>query len=107
MTLVEDERLTEAEHAWYHALLSDLDPPTLEELTVRPAWQTLAACRGMGPDHFFPGRRVSAEPARAICDGCGVLPECLDFAMASESGAAGIWAGTSERGRRQLRRASA
>jgi WhiB family redox-sensing transcriptional regulator len=107
MTLVEDERLAQAEHAWYHALLSDLDPPTLEELAVRPAWQTLAACRGMGPEMFYPERGESAAPARAICAACGVLPECLDFAMASESGAAGIWAGTSERGRRQLRRASA
>jgi WhiB family redox-sensing transcriptional regulator len=107
MTLVADLERTEAEHAWYHALLSDLDPPTLEELAVRPAWQTLAACRGMGPDRFFPELGESAAPARDICAGCGVLTECLEYAMASESGAAGIWAGTSERGRRQLRRASA
>jgi WhiB family redox-sensing transcriptional regulator len=106
--LAEDERLTEAEHAWYHALLSDLDPPTLEELAVRPAWQTLAACRGMGPDLFFPASwdDVAHAEARAICERCGVLQECLGYALA-DSLSAGIWAGTSERGRRQLRRASA
>jgi hypothetical protein len=29
---VDVEVRTEAEHAWYHALLSDRDPPTIEEL---------------------------------------------------------------------------
>ncbi len=89
------------------ALMFPGDCPDVELLAVRPAWQTLAACRGMGPARFFPELGESAEPARAVCEGCGVLPECRDYAMTSESGAAGIWAGTSERDRRQLKRASA
>ncbi len=102
MTLIEDERLTEAEHAWYHALLSDLDPPTLEELAVRPAWMTQAACRGMGPETFFPELGDSLDPARAVCATCTVRGPCLDAALSSMEH--GVWAGTSARERVRMGR---
>jgi WhiB family redox-sensing transcriptional regulator len=108
VTLLEDERFTEAEHAWYHALLSDRDPPTLEELAVRPAWMRLAACRGMETERFFPASwdDVAHAEARAVCGGCQVRAECLDYALA-DTLCAGIWGGTTGLDRRQLRRASA
>jgi len=70
------------------------------------AWQREAACRGLGLDEsrtmFFPARGESVEHARAICDGCPVSTECLDFAL--ENHCIGVWGGTTERQRRQLRR---
>jgi WhiB family redox-sensing transcriptional regulator len=87
------------------ALMFPGDCPDVELLAARPTWQTLAACRGMGPELFFPELGESTAPARAVCAACGVLQECLDYALTSPMG--GIWAGTSERGRRQLRRANA
>ena len=91
MTLALD--LAEAQHAFFFLLLSDQDPPmTLEELVgPRPAWQTHAACRGMGVDLFFPALGESTEPARAICARCEVSQECIDYVMDAESGAPGVW----------------
>ncbi len=105
---VDDERRAEALHSWYWELLTDQNPPTtLEELIgERPSWEARAACKGMGGQvNFFPERGEAIEPARAICEWCGVRQECLEYIMAAEPGAPGIWGGTTERGRRKLRRA--
>lgn len=68
----------------------------------RPAWQQHAACHGMTA-LFFPGRGEDARPARAICAGCPVRTECLDFAI-DGGDHHGVFGGTSERERRSLRR---
>jgi hypothetical protein len=102
-----DEQLANAQHAWYFELLSDLDPPTFEELVVRPAWTRRAACRGMGPDLFFPAQGEDVDPARAICARCAVRQECLDYILAAEPGAPGVWGGTTGMDRRRLKRGSA
>ena len=105
---VDEERRVEAEHSWYYALLADLDPPTLEELVgPRPAWMAQAACRGMGTDLFFPAPGEDVDPARAICARCGVGQECLAYIMAAESGAPGVWGGTTGKDRRRLKRGRA
>lgn len=80
---------------------------TPEQITdfigAAPHWQTMAACRGMNPDLFFPERGTSQVEAKAVCMSCPVSRECLDFAM--ESGEhTGIWGGTSERKRREMAR---
>jgi hypothetical protein len=51
---------------------------------------------------FFPGRGVSAEPARRICAVCPVRQPCLDYAL-SHAIVHGIWGGLAERDRRVLR----
>ena len=70
------------------------------------AWQREAACRGLGVAEsraiFFPAKGESIDQARAICERCPVTQQCLEFAMAN--GCIGVWGGTSERQRRQLRR---
>ena len=106
---VDDERRAEAWHSFYFELLSDQDPPTtLEELVgPRPAWMASAACRGMGTSLFFPAPGDDIEPARAICARCDVCQECLDYIMEAESGAPGVWGGTTGKDRRRLRKASA
>lgn len=57
-------------------------PPSLEDLLKRPEWMDRAACRGQGTDDFFPSRRGNAGAAKAICAGCEVRGECLDYTLA-------------------------
>lgn len=76
------------------------------------AWTAQAACLGTDPQLFFPepthggaqGRRPShqIEQARHICLGCPVIADCLRHAL--EHVEAGIWGGTTETQREELRR---
>jgi WhiB family redox-sensing transcriptional regulator len=76
----------------------------LATLLAPPSWHRDAACREyVGLVEFFPERGVSAEPAKAVCAGCLVREECLEYALALGE-KFGIWGGTSERERRALRR---
>lgn len=59
---------------------------------TRPAWHRQAACRGMGPDVFFPAPGRTAQPARAICADCPVAQECSAEALA-DHGLEGVWGG--------------
>jgi len=78
-------------------------------------WRAAGACLSADPDLFFPipstglAERQTAR-AKAICAGCRVRRECLDFAV-SHGLAYGIWGGTSpddrQRERRRKRRAAA
>ena len=76
-------RRTEAEHAWYWKLLTDQDPPLLDEwlLLTRPAWMAKAACAGLGVERFFPADGGNTRRAREVCAGCTVRNECLDYAV--------------------------
>lgn len=84
--LSEDEQLYEA----------------IAEAIGRPAWMADGNCVGLDPERFFPGRGASTRPARAVCHGCPVREECLEFAMATGE-KEGVWGGRSERERRRLR----
>jgi len=77
------------------------DLPSLGDLLNRPAWHRRAACRGVGPNVFFPQRGGNGREARAICARCPVTEQCLSYAMADDD-TAGIWAGTSAVDRRRL-----
>jgi len=67
-------------------------------------WMQAGACRDMDTEVFFPanGDIAGVRAAKAICDGCPVKAECLDYAMASGEDF-GIFGGLSARGRRRLR----
>jgi len=66
-------------------------------------WQERANCLGVDPDLFFPERGASTREAKAVCRGCEVRGECLEYAL--EHGEKfGIWGGLSERERRRVRR---
>lgn len=69
----------------------------LSDLLRRPAWHVDAACRGMDPNTFFPGRGESVEPARAVCATCPVAAPCAD---AGTTETVGVWGGLSARQRR-------
>ena len=72
-------------------------------------WRDLAACRDTDPDLFFPvgttGPAIDQiESAKAVCRQCPVMDACLEFALASNQ-ESGVWGGTSEEERREIRRA--
>lgn len=67
-------------------------------------WKAFGACSGLDPLLWFPERGEPVEPARAICRGCPVQEQCLEYALASGE-KFGIWGGLSERERRRERQA--
>ena len=71
-------------------------------------WRKDAACRDTSPDLFFPvgttGPAIEQiENAKAVCRECEVREPCLQFALTTNQDS-GIWGGTSEEERRQIRR---
>jgi WhiB family redox-sensing transcriptional regulator len=66
-------------------------------------WAADAACREHPELDWFPSRGEAHTSQKAVCSGCLVRDECLAYAMATGV-TCGVWGGTSERERRQLRR---
>jgi WhiB family transcriptional regulator, redox-sensing transcriptional regulator len=72
------------------------------------SWRFAGACRAADPELFFPvpgTRRADTQIARAkaICSGCAVRRECLEFAL-SQNQIYGIWGGTTLEDRKRVRR---
>lgn len=70
-------------------------------------WTDLANCIGVPASTMFPpagraGQRVTIE-AKAVCEACMVREACLEYAL-EHNEKHGIWGGTSEGERRQIRR---
>jgi len=80
------------------------DLPDLDTARFRPSWQRRAACRGEGTDAFFARHGADDRAGKAICAGCPVSADCLEYALA-DPGLRGVWGGTSERTRQTMRRA--
>ena len=82
-----------------------LDP--LDLAAPRPEWMSKGACVGCDPAQFFPTKRVGSraakKAARAMCAACPVKDDCLAFAM-RDPYVLGVWGGTTEEDRRQLRK---
>lgn len=55
-----------------------------------PPWADDALCREFPIEMFFPDTGQSAAPAKTICAACDVRAECLEYALAHESGETGI-----------------
>lgn len=75
-------------------------------------WADDAACNGdPWPDAWHPGDNATtsvamSQYALAVCKGCPVKRECLNFAIsAGPSDAAGIWGMTTQEQRKKLWRA--
>lgn len=72
----------------------------------REEWQSRGACRGHErPDSWFPEKKSPAEQtleARAVCVGCEVRGECLQYAM-DHPEEPGIWGGLTKSERDGLR----
>lgn len=54
------------------------------------AWKVQAACRGRGPQLFFPETEAAAAAAAAVCAGCPVKVPCR---RAGQSEPYGVWGG--------------
>lgn len=68
-----------------------------------PAWHADAACKGVETAVFFIERGASAARAKAVCNTCPVVEQCLAEALRNPW-MLGIWGGTSERQRLAIRR---
>lgn len=66
----------------------------------RGRWRVRAACRGLGPELFFPDRGEPHADARSVCAGCPVTDACGEWGLWEKYG---VWAGQSERRRKALR----
>lgn len=67
-------------------------------------WVQRGACLGSYDERFYPERGDSNKEAKAICfDQCPVRDECLEHALTKPE-RFGIWGGTSERERQEMRR---
>jgi WhiB family transcriptional regulator, redox-sensing transcriptional regulator len=80
-------------------------PVTLE----RDEWRHFAECRDTDPDLFFPVGTTGPAleqiaNAKAVCRTCDVQSLCLEYAVTTNQDS-GVWGGTSEEERRQMRRA--
>lgn len=72
------------------------------------SWREYAACRDTDPDLFFPVGTTGPAleqiaNAKAVCDTCEAKTPCLDYAITTNQDS-GVWGGTSEEERRQIRR---
>ncbi len=90
MAIAEDATLKDIEAALAERrsiewLMSSEEAPdfavVLAELLNRPEWHKRAACRGAGPDLFFPERGRRDPKARAFCESCQVRSQCLDSVL--------------------------
>ncbi len=75
------------------------------------SWRALSTCRDTDPELFFPvgttGQALlQIAKAKSVCCQCPVTTECLEFALETNEDT-GIWGGTSEEERRQIRREAA
>ena len=72
-------------------------------------WMDDAACTGADVNLFFPepSDLAAAKIAKAICGGCPVKADCLQFALDRHEFRDGIFGGLSPRERQKLRKGAA
>ena len=77
--------------------------------TLSTEWQQRGRCRAVDSEVFFPPAHFEHKPereareaeAKAICAGCPVKVQCLEWALAVRE-PHGVWGGTSEIERKQM-----
>lgn len=71
-------------------------------------WRTHAVCARIDPDTFFPARHGPAGQAAAVrravalCSGCPVRADCLEYALTHDE-RFGVWGGMTSSERQRLR----
>ena len=78
--------------------------PGNEFTVAMPRFEGNAACAETDPDAFYPEPGgegiVVANQARAICNGCEIRRQCLQWAI--DNNEAGIWGGLTEDQRKKI-----
>lgn len=69
-------------------------------------WRDFARCQESDPDLFFPEIGDKAREAVAICAGCPVRNQCLNYAI-THNERFGIWGGLSRHERQRWKRRAA
>ena len=64
-------------------------------------WMERAACANLQTVRFFPSDPESAAEAIAVCQGCPVSAQCLDYALRHRI-TDGVWGGTDGRTRTRM-----
>lgn len=64
-------------------------------------WEDLARCGEIGGDLFFPEKNQSMQAQKAVCAGCPVSAQCLEWALANDE-QFGVWGGLSAAERRRI-----
>lgn len=80
-------------------------PRSQPEPAPYPVWMDLGRCAEADPEQWFPEKGGSTRAAKAVCRGCEVRAECLEYALKHDE-RFGVWGGLSERERRRLKRAA-
>lgn len=75
--------------------LSLVDPAEL-------SWQDEGLCAEVGPVFFYPEQGENAIPAKRVCEACRVRARCLQWALDNDE-IYGVWGGTSEDERQEIR----
>jgi WhiB family redox-sensing transcriptional regulator len=88
-----------------HYVKELMDFPVTKPKTVPHGWMASANCAGMDPNDFFPerGDYYGLRAAKAVCAGCEVRAECLEYALDSPIEKFGIWGGVGDMDRRRMR----
>jgi WhiB family transcriptional regulator, redox-sensing transcriptional regulator len=69
-----------------------------------PSWRGDAACREHPEIEWVPvSSRENVTAARAVCGECLVADQCLEWALAQDNNLEGVWAGTTQRQRKDMR----
>jgi hypothetical protein len=68
-------------------------------------WRMRGLCMQVDNDMFFPEVGGSPENAKKVCALCPVKEPCLQFALSHD--VQGVWAGTTEHERRDIRKSAA
>lgn len=66
-------------------------------------WRDDAKCKGLDINMFYPERGQNAREAIAVCAGCIVIKECLQYALDNNI-KVGVFGGTTEFHRRKIKR---
>jgi hypothetical protein len=65
-------------------------------------WQDRAACKDADPSIFLSGVTSRIMQAKAYCEGCPVMNDCLTFALANEDFEPHVYGGMTGAERRSL-----
>ena len=70
-------------------------------------WQDSAACKDADSSLFLSGVTSRVMKAKAICEGCRVIDDCLAFAIANEDFEPHVYGGMTGEERRKFASAAA